>query len=259
MPQPDVLTPPAPTGLRRRILNGELVLGMMVVEFFTPSLPGILARAGLDFAVFDMETSGLSPSRFQMLAALSRAAGLTPLVRVPEGSHALAGRCLDLGATGVMMPKVQNAAEAHALAELTHYPPHGGRGSGYRAHPSGYVSSTSADDRVASNAETITVVQLETAEAVEEAEEIAGIPGIDALNVGANDLAAQLGVDPGHADVVDAIDRVRSVCVAHGKGYLGRPPRRGAARSMVLLDHDVAALSAHTTAGVQALRKEPNP
>ena len=256
MPQPDA-GPPA-TGLRRRILDGELVLGMMVVEFFTPSLPGVLARAGLDFAVFDMEASGLSHGRFQMLAALSTAAGLTPIVRVPEASAATVGRCLDLGAVGVMAPKVQNADEARALASHTHYPPDGDRGSGYRAHPSGYVTATSSEDRRAADASTITVVQLETVEAVDEAEEIVAIPGIDVLNVGANDLAAQLGVEPGHPAVTSAIDRVRQLCVAHGKGYLGRPPRVGAARSMVLLDHDVAALSAHTSAGVRAIRKESN-
>lgn len=259
MPPPDTVAIEA-AGPRGRLLDGPQPAGMMVMEFFTPALPGILADAGLDFAVFDMEASGLSFERFQMLAALSHAAGITPLVRVPAVSTEVIGRCLDLGAAGIMAPKVQNALAAQELTRMTRFPPLGVRGSGLRAYPSGYVDATSANDRASAPA--VTVCQLETMEAVEQAERIVAIPGVDVLNVGANDLAAQIGVNTGHADVVAAIERVRELSAAHGKAYLGRPVHFATAthqneHRMVLLDHDTAALSAHTRAGVRALRKGP--
>jgi len=249
--------------LRERVLAGEQVVGLMVVEFFTPALPGILARAGVDFAVFDMETSSLTFERFEMLAALSRGVGLAPLVRVPSPDPDLVGRCLDLGAVGVMAPKLANVEDAAAFVASTRYPPTGTRGSGYQAFPSGYVRATSAADRAAADDTILTICQLETRTAIEDAPRIAALPGVDVLNVGANDLAAELGVTPGDPEVVAAVASVRELCVEHGKGFLGReggdPPANGPERRMVLIDHDTAALSAHTAASVRALRKEPTP
>lgn len=253
-----------PLGLRERIAAGEVVVGLMVVGFFTAALPRVLGRAGVDFAVFDLEATGLTHERLEMLTALSRAAGVAPIVRVTEGTPAEIGRCLDLGAVGIMAPKVDSAQDAECVAAAAHYPPQGRRGSGYQAFPSGWTTPTGAMARDQANRQVLTICQLESVRAIEQAAAIVATPGIDVVNVGANDLAAELGVDPSGPRVRQSVDHVRELAVAYSKAFLGKLPPADAGggsrlkpgHRLVLIDHDTAAIAAHTQAGVSDVRKE---
>lgn len=235
------------------------MIGVMVTEFFTPALPGILVDAGLDFAVFDMESTSLTYERLEMLALLSRAVGLSPLVRTATNEAGEIGRVLALGAEGVMAPKIASVEEARRFVAATRFPPEGLRGSGYSAYPSGYIAATTASDRDHVNGETIAICQLESRVAVEQAEAIAGLPGVDALNVGANDLAGDLGVDVRDRRILESVERVREACIAAGKSLLGRAPGDGPVphgHRLVLVDHDTSALAAHIRSSVAALREK---
>ena len=72
------------TGIRQRLQQGDLLLGQIVLEFFTPGLPGTLAQAGAEFVIFDMEHSGVSILTIKTMIAASQGASLVPLVRVPR-------------------------------------------------------------------------------------------------------------------------------------------------------------------------------
>lgn len=243
--------------IRARLRKGELIVGLMVVEFFTPALPRILADAGIDFAVFDMESSGLNHERLEALAALSRAAGVAPFVRVPGVSAAEIGRVLDLGAAGVMAPKIEDVVAAEALARAVRYPPEGARGSGYGA-ADGYLRPATAADRAVANDAVLVICQLESSAAVADADRIAAVPGIDVVIVGANDLAAELGVDTADPGIREAADRVRASCVRNGVAFGGRLAGDGPipdGHRLVLVEHDTAALSVHLRARVATLQK----
>lgn len=266
MPESTEAASPAigPLGLRERVAAGEVVVGLMVVGFFVAALPRVLGRAGVDFAVFDLESTGLGPERLEMLTALSRAAGVAPIVRVTEGTPAEIGRCLDLGAVGIMAPKIDNAEDAERVAAAAHYPPLGRRGSGYQAFPSGWTTPTDAMARENSNRQVVTICQLESMRAIGQAAAIVATPGVDVVNVGANDLSAELGAGPSDPRVLHSVDHVRELTVAHGKALLGKLPPAGTGggsrlkpgHRLVLIDHDTAALAAHTQAGVAEVRKE---
>lgn len=245
-------------GIRSRIRRGEVLVGMMVFEFFTPLIPRILVDAGLDFAVFDMESSGLSFRKLEVLAALSHGVGLAPFVRTSTADPAEVGRALDLGAAGIMAPKIGSVAEAKRFVDAVRFPPEGTRGSGYGAYLHGYVSTASEQTRARINAEAVTICQLESLEGIADAEAIAELEGVDVLNVGRNDLAAELGVSSKDARVRESADLVGRAASRRGKPILARATAGAplpAEHRLILIDHDTAALAAHVRASVAGVRK----
>ncbi|SJZ73294.1 HpcH/HpaI aldolase family protein [Consotaella salsifontis] len=151
-----------------------------------------VGHVGFDFLVVDMEHVPLDVST---LPEILRAVGSTPampLVRIAWNDRVLIKRVLDAGAETIMVPFVQTAEEAREAVAAAKYPPAGVRGVAavHRASRFGAV----ADYLKRANDETYVVVQLETEEAVGRLKEIAAVPGIDALFVGPNDLAASMGL-----------------------------------------------------------------
>ncbi|MFI9275822.1 HpcH/HpaI aldolase/citrate lyase family protein [Kitasatospora sp. NPDC052896] len=171
----------------------------------------------LQWVVLDMEASAMSKQdALHMLQALT-GSSCAPIVRVPYLNHHLIEHALDLGAAGVMVPKVDTPQAAAAAAAACRFPPEGQRGinpvraSGYFADVAGYLSRA--------NARTSCVVQIESALAVENADAIAATPGVDALFLGMGDLACALG-QPG-VMTGPAMDDARAAVLraarAHGK------------------------------------------
>ena len=103
--------------LRQRALAGETLPGAMVFEFFTPGIAQILKLAGCDFVIYDMEHAGFSIESLKTQAAHCRGLGIAPYVRVPRGDYHFLARSLDVGAHGVMVPMVDSAEQARAIAE----------------------------------------------------------------------------------------------------------------------------------------------
>jgi 2-keto-3-deoxy-L-rhamnonate aldolase RhmA len=151
--------------------------------------------------------------------ATSRAADLVPMVRVPALQYHFIARVLDVGAMGVVVPMVADAAQARTLAESAKYPPAGRRGLAFGVAHDDYRAGDLADGMRLANEEIFVIAQIETASGVEEVEAIAAVEGIDALWIGQYDLTASLGI-PGrfdHPDFQEATRRVLAACRRHGK------------------------------------------
>ncbi len=172
----------------------------------SPLVAEICAGAGLDWVLIDMEHSpnGLESVLGQLQAVA--AYPVTPVVRVPIGDVVTMKQVLDLGAQNVLVPMVSSADEARAVVEAVRYPPRGRRGVGSALARSarwnrveGYLAN--ADDHVS------LFVQIETAEGVDAAADIAAVDGVDGVFVGPADLAASMGVlgQQTHPDVVAAV------------------------------------------------------
>lgn len=114
-----------PNTIKARTLAGETVLGALVFEFFSPGMPQVLKSADCEFALFDMEHTGLGFETLKMLFAACRGIELSPMVRVPRNEYHFLARALDVGAHGVMVPMVESAEEARRVVEATYYPPQG--------------------------------------------------------------------------------------------------------------------------------------
>src|SRR5579884_2031404 len=155
----------------------------------------LMAHAGFDWLVIDMEHGPVSMQSAQASIAAIRTTPTIPFVRVGWNDSALIQQALDIGAFGVIVPMVNTRAEAEQVVRDACYPPLGERSrGGTRAHLAFGTDSTTYGRRA--NDEILVLAQIETVEALNNAAEIAAVEGIDGLFVGPNDLASSLGCWP---------------------------------------------------------------
>lgn len=204
-----------PKGLRARILAREPLSGTFVK---TPAyeIVEVLALSGLDFICIDAEHAPNDRRGMDASLAMARALGLPALVRVPEFTPGNVLMALDSGALGVVIPHVDSAEKARAVARAAHFG-HGGRGFAGSTRWAGQGSRTMGEV-LAMDDETIVLAQIEEPEGVAALDEIAGTDGIDGLFVGPADMAVSLGVnDITHDAVRDVMAQVGAAAKRHGK------------------------------------------
>jgi len=203
--------------LRGRVLGGELVTGTWL-NLGSNISAEIAARAGFDWVLIDLEHgSGNEADLVSQLQAVDTTDTLS-IVRIAWNETPRFKRTLDMGPGGIMIPYVNTAEEARQAAASMRYPPQGVRGAA-RFHRANGYSQNFESYFAEANDKLLTVVQIETAEAVGNAEEIAAVEGVDVLFVGPLDLSVSLGVmgQMQHPDFRAAIKRVIEACRAHGK------------------------------------------
>jgi 2-dehydro-3-deoxyglucarate aldolase/4-hydroxy-2-oxoheptanedioate aldolase len=189
----------------------------------------IAARSGLDWVLVDQEHgAGSDADLLPQLAAIQGAASIpgsapdqaraVALVRVEQATRLRIGRALDLGAEGVMVPQVNDATTAREVVRWLRYPPAGARGVALGTR--GLAYGTGGHAAVDRHNERVTcIVQVETGAAVDAADEMAAIDGVDCLFVGPTDLSHALGVrgDITHATFQAALTTVAEAAQRHGK------------------------------------------
>lgn len=167
----------------------------------------IVASAGFDWLLLDAEHSPYGLETVTSLLRTVQAYPATPVVRIPVNDTVLIKQYLDLGAQNLMVPMVHNAEQAEKAVAAMHYPPRGVRGIGAALARSSRFNGV--DDYLNKASETVSLtVQVESAEAVENAAEIAAVDGVDAIFIGPSDLAASMGLlgQQQHPDVLAAVD-----------------------------------------------------
>jgi 4-hydroxy-2-oxoheptanedioate aldolase len=165
----------------------------------------------------------------ESVAAIA-ACGISPIVRVPEGQHWMIKRALDAGAHGIIVPLLNNVEDAKNIAKYSKFPPQGTRGLGSGLSMEKFISGKTGEVKEIpmsdyfrdSNSSTVICVQIETAGALEQVEQIAAVDGVDVLLIGPTDLGNNIGhpavLSGGkHAPELDqAIDRINKA--AHNAG-----------------------------------------
>jgi 4-hydroxy-2-oxoheptanedioate aldolase len=200
---------------KRRMLEGEPAIGAPV-GLGSPLAAELLSLAGFDFVLVDNQ-HGAWDDNSTMLAFRSICVGpAVPMARAQKNDFYTIGRLLDRGALGIVVPMVNSVEEARAAAFAARYPPQGGRSVGAfgaRFHGPGYERWI--------NDEVFLAVQIESERAVNSAEEILGVEGVDGCWVGPADLANSMGVDPSTLEGSEAreaaILRVLEACHKTGK------------------------------------------
>jgi len=202
--------------LKRRLAENRLTVGSWVT-LGHPSIAEIMAAAGFDWLVIDVEHSVIGLAQVQALIQVMDAHDCPAIVRVTSNDANQIKRVMDAGATGVMVPLVNSAADAEAAVRHTYYPPAGTRGVGL-ARAQGYGATFKAYvEWLSSHA--VVVVMIEHRDAVEHIDDILAVTGVDAFIIGPYDLSASMGM-PGeisHPDVQEAIARTCRAGLAHGK------------------------------------------
>ena len=209
--------------LKATLKGGGIALGTLVWDTRGRGVVHTLAAAGMDFAMICMEHSAYNLETVVEMVAHAHAAGITPIVRIPDLRYEHATRLLDSGCQSLILPHVRGGDEVRHFVELAKYHPEGRRGMAiYQGASTDYEDVDPTTAMAHANANTLLAVLIETKEAVENVEEILA-PGIDLALVGHQDLAQSLGV-PGqysHPMVREANGRVRELCRQRGIAIAG--------------------------------------
>lgn len=215
---------------RQRLRQGDVLLGQMVLELFTPGIGHMLAACGLDFVIFDMEHGRCDLSLLAEMVASCRGSNIVPIARVPDLAYAPLSRALDVGARGIMVPRVESRQQAEDIVSQLKYAPQGRRGVALGiAHDLYRVGG--GDFFARTNEEIAVILLLETEKAFQNLEEIISVPGVDVAWIGHYDLTVSMGIPAQfeHPRFLAAMDELVSVCRRHGvaPGFLPSSPELG--------------------------------
>ena len=204
---------------KRKLAEGGIALGFGVHHLRTSAVAMLAAAGGHDFLFIDMEHGAASVQEATQICIAGLPAGMPAIVRVCAGAIDEATRLLDNGALGIVMPHVDTAKQAQRIADAFHYPPAGTRSWGGPPPIYGYMPPPVAEAQKAVNDEILTVVMIESPEAVENASDIAAVDGIDVLLIGSFDLTTALGIagQMDHRKLIEAYEEVGKACAKHGK------------------------------------------
>ena len=215
--------------VKDKLAAGGVVSSMTVRLVPSVEIVQVIKSAGFDSFYIDLEHSPLTIETTNQIATTALAAGIDCFARVPANTPDYISRVLDGGCMGVIAPGVASPAEAKAVVDAAKYAPVGDRGvsgalpvTGFRPIPDLYAKV---------NAVTTVIVMFESGAALDAADEIAAVEGVDMVMIGTNDLLAEMGLPAGDFDnpaVRDAYARTIDACAKHGKhvgigGLASRP------------------------------------
>jgi 2-keto-3-deoxy-L-rhamnonate aldolase RhmA len=248
--------------ISRAISERGIAVGAMLYEFNTSGIMRMLAAAGVDFALFDLEHTGWDAGSLRTLYATGRGSDVYPITRVIRSRYTLIASALDAGSKGIMGPMLESEEEARLLVESAKYPPQGKRGFGV-------VYSDELGDGAAAlteraNRENLVIAQIESSAGIRNADAIVGVDGVDVVWLGHFDLSLSLGI-PGqfeHPEFLAAVDSLLDACRAHGRplGQMISTPEEGARLRkrgfQVFAYSDVAVFEHGLRERMEALRGE---
>ena len=204
--------------VKEKIGRGEMSLGANL-NYYSPALVEFAGALGFDWVFIDCEHGSMTETDVEHMVRAAEAFGLVPILRVPTNSPSVILRYLDLGVMGIVVPHVDTREDAEAAVKAAKYYPMGERGSNYgtgRNNQYGLDMKDVRDYYEASNRETMVIALIESAEGVENVEEIVAVPGLDASWLGPADLAQSMGM-PGQQAIDEALDKVVEATIKAGK------------------------------------------
>lgn len=220
------------THLKHRLRTTDDRMTMHICTIPSATVTQALAAAGADAVIVDMEHGAVGYADAHAMIAATAGTGCAPLVRIAENEPALVKRVLDLGAEGIVFPLIRTADDAARAVASMRYPPRGNRGFGPFIAQSRW--GTALPSYAADMEDNLTCCLLvETADAVENIEEICAIDGIDLLVPAMFDLSTDLGVmgQFDHPDLLEAMGKVEAAAkAAHiplGNAALNETQARG--------------------------------
>jgi 4-hydroxy-2-oxoheptanedioate aldolase len=246
---------------KQKMLQGKPAYGF-TLHLGSALVAEIVSRAGPDFVMIDNQHGSWGPdSTIAALVAINGSTA-TPMARVARNDYTMIGRLLDEGMLGIIVPMVHTADDARAAAAACRFPPRGSRSWGWTR-----AALYGADyaDRIGD--ELFLAVQIESAQAVENAEAILATPGVDGCWVGPADMALSMGIHPNDRFTSDrharSLEQVVAACRNTGKiaGISGTDPDDALARTkqgfrFITTNSDTGFLANGIAAAWKTLRGE---
>ena len=178
--------------LKNKLKSGEIVLGTWTV-ISSPTLTEIMGSSGLDFIIIDHEHGPFDFDTSENMIRAAENVGCTPLIRVPENNQSYILRALEIGSHGILVPQIENQNEASQAIQSMFYSPMGNRGVSAFTRASGFNAMGEKGRNLSVNDKILSILLVESAEAINNIEEIIEIDGIDVIYIGTYDLSHSLG------------------------------------------------------------------
>ncbi|MFD2421412.1 HpcH/HpaI aldolase family protein [Amycolatopsis pigmentata] len=229
-----------------------------------PEVSEIVAGAGFDFVVIDTEHALLSVRDVYTMIVNYSSFGVLPLVRVTDHGYGDAQRYLDAGAAGIFVPHVSNGSVAEDVMSPLLFPPKGSRGMGFssRAGKWGSLDGGRAEYLRYGDEDAVRVAMVEERESIDKIADILAAPGVDAIFVGAGDLAVSMGVPGGDSQVKNAVDHAINEAVKAGvpvgagtRGAEDARKRREQGCSFIIAGNDAGMLVKASKATASSMRE----
>jgi 2-dehydro-3-deoxyglucarate aldolase len=212
--------------LKQYLFENRLTYGSWIT-IGHPSIAEIMAKAGFEWLVIDMEHSAISTDQCQELIRVIDLCGISPLVRVSANDSLLIKKAMDAGSHGVIVPAVNSREDAEKAVLAVRYPPYGIRGVGL-SRAQGY-GTTFNEYKKWVEEESIVIVQIEHIKAVKNLKQILTVEGVDAFIIGPYDLSGSLGIPGKFEDkkMLRALEEVKQVAAENNisAGYHVIPPQ----------------------------------
>jgi 4-hydroxy-2-oxoheptanedioate aldolase len=251
--------------VKEKLKRGEPVLGAWL-NLSSVASARLMARLGFDWLVIDMEHSAHHAAlTADMVATIVDAGTCAPIVRIPNNGVEWYKWALDAGAWGVVVPMVNTRQEAERAIECSKYPPLGTRSMGGAFAPYAFDAADWPTYARIANEQTLVIIQIESARALQNLDEILSVPGIDVAFVGPNDLHAQLGLTPStegaEPEFTKALERIKTTASKHqvATGIFSRDGEAAIARlqqgfHMISVTTDISSLLTAATQNLATAR-----
>lgn len=208
--------------IKKRLAEDKIVRVFGLGRMLHHTLIEILGlHGGYDALWLDQEHCGLTTREIELATLSARAHGLDSFVRMAPTDYANVTRAMEAGAGGVMAARIYNGKEAEQFVQWAKFHPRGSRGMNNGGFDGQYGRLALAEFAEQTNRNSFVSIQIETREAIEDADAIAAIDGVDLLFVGPSDLSQALGVtgQVNHPKCLEAVAHVAAVCKKHGKHW----------------------------------------
>ena len=213
---PTLASPLNNGALARAVRGGDTTLGTFLGTASALTAE-VCAASGFDWLLLDLEHGAGGEEQVRDVVPAAGSYGVPTVVRVETDARIRMGRVLDNGAAGIMLPRIDSAAQLQQALTHLRFPPRGDRGVATYNRACRFGLDTGALDRA--DDEILVIAQIESAASVKVVDEIAAVDGVDVLFIGPRDLSHDLGV-PGDVTApafVDALDTVLAAGRRHGK------------------------------------------
>ena len=201
--------------LKKRLADGEILIGATIAEYCRPSLIKIYQQVGFDFVYIEYEHTFFDMPTFADTVLSARDNALPVIAKTPQLERQEIAKLLECGAVGIQLPRTEHRSQVEELMSYKKFPP-----TGTRATASGYGNSDYLKPSLKSqwikeqDSETTAVIHIETKLGCQNAEEIITTPGVDMVYVGTGDLSIDMGYpdDKDHPEVVEAMSKILAIC-----------------------------------------------
>ena len=199
--------------LKKALQAGKVTVGPFS-KITDPAVVEIMAFAGFDFIIIDMEHGPISIEHAQNMIRAAESADITPIIRVRKNDETLTLRALDIGVQGIEIPQINRKMDAELAVKAVKYAPDGERGVCRYVRAAQYSSQDKYEYFTKANQETAIIIHIEGIEGIRNLEDILSVPGLDVIFIGPYDLSQSLGI-PGqvnHPSVIEKMSEVIKKC-----------------------------------------------